>query len=303
MIPVVLLLIATGCKNKSPEDNSRLDGGNIAKTAVSVVYPSDTLQLNDTIDLNARSVFLLKYDVKANTTGYILKMNIKLSDHVNCGQPLFILQTKEALALGNTVNSLDPSFHFSGRTAVLSPSSGYVFMLNHLKGDYVREGEILATVADAGSFGFIMELPYEYDRLVGQGDRLTVRLPDGRNLDGYAARMMPSVDPAAQTRQVFIKVKDANDIPENLIASVNLLRKSVKGLCVPVKAVLTDDSQSEFWVMKLINDTTAVKVDIRKGIEYKNMIEIKSGNIMPEDRILVSGNYGMADTAYVKVNP
>jgi multidrug resistance efflux pump len=101
-------------------------------------------------------VFLLKSNVKANTTGYILKMNIKLSDRVNCGQPLFILQTKEARALGNTVNSLDPSFRFSGRTAVLSPASGYVFMLNHLKGDYVQEGEILATVSDAGSFGFIM---------------------------------------------------------------------------------------------------------------------------------------------------
>jgi hypothetical protein len=54
MIPSVLLLIAAGCKNRASEDNSLFNGGNITKTAVSVVHPSDTVQLKDTIVLNAR---------------------------------------------------------------------------------------------------------------------------------------------------------------------------------------------------------------------------------------------------------
>ena len=44
---------------------------------------------------------------------------------------------------------------------------------------------------------------------------------DGRNLNGYVAKIMPSVDPAAQTQQVLIKIKNGENIPENLIATRN----------------------------------------------------------------------------------
>jgi uncharacterized NAD(P)/FAD-binding protein YdhS len=64
---------------------------------------------------------------------------------------------------------------------------------------------------------------------------------------------------------------------------------------------LANETQTDFWVMKLINDTTAIKVPVQKGIETKNQVEILSPKFGPADKIVVTGNYGLADTAKVKI--
>jgi uncharacterized NAD(P)/FAD-binding protein YdhS len=55
--------------------------------------------------------------------------------------------------------------------------------------------------------------------------------------------------------------------------------------------------------MKMINDSTAVKVPVKTGLETGEKVEIISPDFSPQDRILVSGNYGLADTAKVKAYP
>jgi hypothetical protein len=53
--------------------------------------------------------------------------------------------------------------------------------------------------------------------------------------------------------------------------------------------------------MKMIDSTTAVKVPIKKGIETTDQVEILSPVFSTGDRILVTGNYGLPDTAKVKI--
>ncbi|MBO9617850.1 MAG: efflux RND transporter periplasmic adaptor subunit [Niabella sp.] len=293
-----LLMAACHSKTEEPAEGAAVPDLHIP---VTVAHPTDTMELADATTLNAISTYLLRSDVKANATGYVTKVHIKLSDLVHRGQVLFGLETKEARALGNTINHLDPSFRFSGSTTVVSPATGYVAMLNHQVGDYVQDGEVLATVTDAGSFGFVMNVPYEYNQLVHTGGSFLVHLPDGRTLNGQVAKIMPSVDSLTQTQKVLIKVKGGGSIPENLIATVQLVRKKAAGIYVPKTAVLTDDAQTAFWVMKLINDSIAVKTDIKKGTENDKWVEVVSDGIKPEDRIITVGNYGMGDTATIKI--
>lgn len=299
---VILAIMVTACNKNEPANTVNTDNS-VAKTSVTIGYPSDSVDLDETVSLNATASYLLKSDVKANTNGYIVRNNIKLAQNVQRGQVLFKLQTKESRALGNTINELDPSFRFSGYTSVVSPASGYVYMLNHQSGDYVQDGEILATVTDQSSFGFVMNLPYEYNQMVSIGKNLIVSLPDGRELNGYVAQIMPSVDPVSQTEKVLIKIRGNTSIPENLIANIILTKKEATKIAIPKDAVLTDDSQSKFWVMKLINDSTAIKTDFSKGIENNQWVEVLDGNISNNDKLVTSGNYGMSDTAYVKINP
>jgi uncharacterized NAD(P)/FAD-binding protein YdhS len=70
---------------------------------------------------------------------------------------------------------------------------------------------------------------------------------------------------------------------------------------LPKAAVLSDETQSEFWVMKMISDSTAVKVPVKKGIETGDRIEILSPTFNPADKIIITGNYGLPDTAKVKI--
>ncbi|MBP1164486.1 multidrug efflux pump subunit AcrA (membrane-fusion protein) [Chryseobacterium sp. PvR013] len=271
------------------------------KTEVNVAYPSDTIRLSNTITLNATATYLLKSDAKANSTGYITHMTIRLGDRISKGSVLFGLQTKEARALGNTINKLDKSFRFSGTTTVVSPATGYVVMLNHQIGDYVQDGEILATITDASSFGFVVDVPYEYLQLIKTQNSLSVKLPDGNSLPAKVAKVMPSVDAVSQTVKVLLQIAKSSTIPENLIGTVTLSKSTVYGLSVPKMAVLSDETQSSFWVMKMINDTTAIKTPVVKGTETDQYIQIKSGNITTKDKVITSGNFGLRDTATVKI--
>lgn len=269
-------------------------------TEVSIAFPSDTAKLANVVTLNATASYLLKSDVKANTNGYITKITIKMADHVNKGMLLFGLETKEARALGNTINKLDPSFHFNGNTTVVSPATGYVAMLNHQIGDYVQDGEILATITDANSFGFVVDVPYEYLQIVKSKKILPITLPDGIVLQGSIAKVMPTVDAVSQTVKILLKVAP-NDIPENLIGTISFSKNLDYGLSVPKMAVLSDEGQTSFWVMKLMNDSTAIKTTIEKGIETDKFIQVKSGDLTTKDRVLISGNFGLADTAAVHI--
>jgi hypothetical protein len=51
----------------------------------------------------------------------------------------------------------------------------------------------------------------------------------------------------------------------------------------------------------MINDSTAVKVPVKKGMETNDNVEIVSPSLSPTDKILLTGNYGLPDTAKVKM--
>jgi hypothetical protein len=51
--------------------------------------------------------------------------------------------------------------------------------------------------------------------------------------------------------------------------------------------------------MKLLNDSIAVKVLVKKGIETINEVEITDPVFNPSDRVILTGNYGLPDTATI----
>lgn len=297
IIPCCLFLFISACREKKEATPNVMPS---PRTIVSIGLASDTIQISEEISLHATASYLLQSDVKANATGYITGTKIKLGDKVNRGAALFSLQTKEARALGNTINKLDASFRFNGNSSVQSPSSGYVIMVNHQTGDYVQDGEVLATVNDASSFGFVMDVPFEYLNLLKNEKSILLSLPDGTHTTGIIAKVMPSADAISQTVKVLVKVANKN-IPENLVATVTFVKNKMYGLSVPKAAVVSDETQSSFWVMKLINDSTAVHTGFEKGLENNKWVQVISGNIKTGDRVIVSGNFGLADTSLVTI--
>ena len=258
--------------------------------------------LVDSLELNATSNFLQDNIIKSNINGYIKAVSTKVNQYTNAGKILFVLKTKEAESLGNTINKLDPSFNFSGTVRIAAPQNGYVTVLDHQAGDYVQDGEQLAVISNSKSFGFVLNVPYELRKYVTLNKSVDVVLPDGTVLTGTIALFMPTLDSVAQTQQVLIKVASSSNIPENLIAKIRIVKdKRINVPSLPKEAVLTDESQSNFWIMKMIDSITAVKVPITKGMETGNRVEIIRPQLSAKDTILLKGNYGLPDTAKVKI--
>jgi len=262
----------------------------------------DRSGLNDYIELNAVSAFLQKSYVKAIANGYLQSADVYPGKNVEKGQVLFTMKTKEAQSIGNAIEKLDTTLHFSGVNSIRANQHGYITQLNHQSGDYVQDGEQLAVISDRSSFVFLLDLPYELRPYVLGKRSVELLLPDGTKLNGLVGPTMPTVDSASQTQNVVIRVPSAGTIPENLIAKVRVLKTSKPNTqSLPKDAVLTDETESNFWVMKLIDTSTAVKVPVKKGIETRDRVEILSPLFGKDDKILVTGNYGLPDTAKVKV--
>jgi multidrug efflux pump subunit AcrA (membrane-fusion protein) len=292
-------LLLYGCNTATTDDSNDTPE---VRTPVTVTSVSETY-LNDYLELNATSTFLQQNFVKSNLNGYIQKSNIKFGDRVHRGEILFVLKTKEASAIGNAVNQLDSSFNFSGVNVIRAGASGYVMQLNHQAGDYVQDGEQLAVISDSRSFVFVMNVPYEDKSYVSIGKKVQVILPDSEMLDGTISSSMPLVDSVTQTLSYSIKVNFNHTIPQDLIAKIKILKSSISDAeTLPKSSVLSDETQTKYWVMKMINDSTAVKVPVKTGIEKGDTVQIISPHFLPEDKILSGGNYGLPDTALVTVN-
>lgn len=292
-------MLAVSCKQK--EADTAEAATTETRTPVTVTSVSyDPLQ--EFIELNATSSFLQQSFVKANLNGYVKNVNTKIGDFVSKGKTLFVLKTKEAEAIGDAVNRLNPDFKFSGVNTIPANASGFIIELNHQPGDYVQDGDQLAVISDSKSFVFVMNVPYEYKPYVTIGKQVEVMLPDQERLLGTIASAMPMIDSVSQTQSFSVRVNNTHTIPQNLVAKVKVVKVSkTTAATLPKSAILSDETLSEFWVMKMINDTMAVKTPVKKGLESGNRVEILSPDFSPQDKILLSGNYGLADTALVIV--
>jgi len=299
---ILLYLIPVCLSCHSPENDSKATGEEIVVQTPVTVTSVTTGPLIDYLELNATSAFLQSNIVKASATGYIKSVNVSPGQFVAVGRSLFIIETKEAKNIGTIINNLDTTFRFSGNTHIKASQSGYVTQLNHQAGDYVQDGEQLATISTEGSFGFILNIPFELARFAPLNKAVEVDLPDGTKRNGRISSILPAVDSVSQTQRMLIRINSTIAIPENLIVKVKII-KTQKNYAVVVakEALLSDESQTNFWVMKLIDSVTAVKVPVTKGLEVNNKVEIVQPLFSSVDRILTSGNYGLPDTAKVKI--
>jgi HlyD family secretion protein len=295
---VIILSYFASCAHKAEASEEIAEPVQTPVTVTGIIKEP----LEEFIELNATSTYLLKNYIKANENGYLQSAHVLPGQFVKVGQTLFTIKTKEAESIGNAVNKLDTSFKFSGTNTIKAGADGYITQINHQSGDYVQDGEQLVVISDENSFVFILELPYELRPYVKVGNRLELKLPDGEMLPGLISSFMPTVESVSQAQNIVIKVNSSHSIPENLVAKVTI-PKIIRdhSVSLPRAAVLSDETQTQFWVMKMMDSITAVKVPIKKGIETKDRIEILSPAFSDQDKILLTGNYGLSDTAKVRI--
>ncbi len=300
----IYILLASACffSCKGEATDSTTEEATI-ETVTPVTVTTPTIEtISDSIELNATSTILQKSYIKANITGYVRAVNTQVSKYVSSGQTLFTLKTKEAESIGNAINQLDSSFKFSGVSNIKASESGYVAELNHQIGDYVQDGEQLAVISNTSSFTFLLNLPYELRPYVLNKGSVQLTLPDGEKLNGIITSTMPTVDSVSQTQPILLKVNPPHPIPENLVAKVKVVKTMrVNATTLPKAAVLTDETETNFWIMKIVNDSTAQKVPVIKGIENGGKVEILSPPLTPQDRVVITGNYGLEDKAKVRI--
>lgn len=293
---ICLAVIVSDCKSPLSEDNF----SGLVRTPVTVTSIMSS-PVSSSAEVRAVSVCLRKSVVRAIVTGTVTSALINQGDYVYSGKPVFTITTREAGVMGSK-RQVDSSLSFTGNISITAGKDGVVSSVSYQKGDYVAEGDELATISDQESLVFIAEIPFELSGYMASNRECTLRLPGARVIKGIVTGKLADMEELSQTVKYLIKPLNAGVLPTNLIATVSLSLESKKNATVlPKEALLANETLTEFWIMKLINDSVAVRVDVRKGIETNDVVEILDPLFLPSDRILLTGNYGLPDTAGVKI--
>jgi biotin carboxyl carrier protein len=289
----ILLTQVFGCHNPDTQE----DTGK-AVALVTVVHPQRGL-IESTTQLPAISLYLQKNSIAASVGSYIKSVKIRLGDHVQKGQLLYVLETKERHAMTyDTLNLKD-----YGIISIKAPNAGIISNIAVQQGgSFISEGSALCTIAATTSVAFQINVPYELKRNIKTGERCQIILPDSSRLTATIESPLTQVDPSAQAQPYLARLSSSAFLPENLIGSAQIItHQESDAQLVPRQCVLSDELMHHFWVMQAISDSVAIKVPIQPGEKNDSLIEITAPTFLPTDRILSSGNYGLSDTAAIKI--
>jgi biotin carboxyl carrier protein len=289
-----MIAFSTSC-NRSTVTSEEVSIVITPVTIVPIIYKS----VSESIELPAVTAFLNKSIVRSTTTGIVESISIALGDNVINGQKLFAVKTREASALNSSLKG-DSMLSFKGRINIAASKEGVITSVSHQNGDFVQEGDELAVISEQNSLVFILDTPFEYIKYVEKNRTCKILLPDNQIINGNITGRLPEMDTQAQTVRYIIRPVFTGHLPANLNAVVNIVTSSrPKAAILPKSAVLGNETMTEFWVMKLINDTTAIKVQVTKGYENNEEVEIASPEFLQSDRIILTGSYGLPDTARI----
>ncbi|TSA35565.1 MAG: hypothetical protein D4R64_09325 [Porphyromonadaceae bacterium] len=291
---IIGIIVVTGCKQAA------VNSEKIARSRIPVTVSAIRIgQMITYIELSATSAFLFKADIKAPCTGYVDNMLINQGDAVEKNQLLFTIKTKEASAIqDDSLNNLK----FSGIVNVKAANTGLIASIGHPKGDYVAEGDQLCQIIVPESLVFILDVPFELSGSLRLSTPCEIALPDNQVIKGIIKSRFPSMASSSQTERFIVRLAEPKNLPENLVGKIRIVKESVKDAAsLPKSCILTNETMQSFWVMKLINDSIAVKVIITTGISEEEYVQITRPVFKASDLFLTSGNYGLGDTVSVKV--
>lgn len=294
MLSLLFIPFLVSCGgNQTHEDNLVTSSGIQVKTTRVI-----KAGIKNSVDLNGKTIFLKKNTITSPISGYVLKMKVQYGDKVQMNDTLFVIQTKENKALSGTANSGAEN----GIIAIKASSPGIINEVNiSQEGLFVSEGSPLCTLVDNRMMFVQMSVPFQYNNLLEAGKSVQVYLPDETTMVAGISKIMPFVDDVSQTQNVLLKLNTTRILPENLNVRIKLEHTYQKiTTLLPKDAVLSNEIQNEFWVMKMINDTLAVKTPLTIGIQNDSLVEVNSSELKEGDVVISEGAYGLPDSVTVK---
>jgi len=289
----IFMFVLSSCTKKQTEETEPLLKG----VEVSAAFPIKG-RMTEYSDLNANTFFLYQEIIRGTFSGFVSKTYKNLGDNVKKGDLLFSIRTKESSAMDST----NPGNQFSGLVNINAHSDGVLIELNYHAGDYITETDRLALIVNPSSLRIMLNVPFRYSDKVLMSARYSIKLPDNKIMSAEVVKKIPSIDPVNQTQSFILKPVTEVKLPANLNLIVQIPLQTIAGaMALPKAAIVTNETQSEFWVMKILNDSTAVKLNITKGIVTDSLIQIKEPVISESDRFITEGVYGLPDTVNISI--
>lgn len=293
---VLLLLIISnlGC-NKKVETS--VEKKALINVEMGLVQEND---IKEYLTFNGVTQYQKKENIRANVTGYISRMNFKIGDGIKTGQTFASVRTKEQDALKDAVKIDSSLSKFISPIVIKSNVTGIITLLNITNNDYIAEGDILATIVQPKSLVVQVNVPFEYEDYVAIGTTCEIILQNNENFTATISGELPTIDAAAQS-QIFLISLPEKDLPENLNVQVRIIyREAINAITIPKTALQTNELLTDYWVMKVVEDSLAIKQKVKPLLRNDSLVQIEAGDLKVNEVIITEGAYQMQDSTYVR---
>lgn len=293
-ISVLLILINfSACKKKAETVSEKKAPINVRVVAV------QQNDIKEYLTFNGVTQYQKKENIRSNVTGYISWMKYKIGDNIRNGQTFASVRTKEQDALKEAVKIDSTLLKFIKPQSIQSNASGVLTVLNITQNDYVAEGDVLASVVQPKSLVVQVNVPFEYEDYVNIGTNCEILLQNEKTITGKITRKLPTIDPLAQSQVFLIALPNAN-LPENLNVQVKTIyREDAAAMTIPKTALQTNELLSDFWVLKIVNDSMALKQKVIPLLRNDSIVQVKSESLKVNDLVITEGGYQMQDSTIV----
>jgi len=293
LFAIYMFQMLSSCKTRVASDEEQMP---VVSVKATQIIKGD---IENEISFNGNTVYLKKNQVVSPISGYIMRVNMKFGDEVQKDEILFEVQTRERKALESDSDTIGDF----GIVKVQATSDGFVneLIINE-PGVYVAEGSLLCNIVNSKDLMVKVNVPFEYHSILLKERKCKILLTDNTIITGSVSRILPVVDEVNQTQTVLIKPETNRQLPENLNLIIKFLNEIHKNVFLVTKSsLMTNETQSEFWIMRIDAGDMAVKIPVKRGIENDSIAEIISSQLNGKDLIITEGAYGLPDSTVITI--
>lgn len=191
------------------------------------------------------------------------------------------------------IESIKSQKEVSPYTTFYSPHSGTVSEILATEGSYVMEGAPIVKLADLKNLWLETQVNVNYTKSLRLGQTAQLSFVDFPNQTVRAkiSFINPEINPDSRLLLIRMEVPNAGGfLKPGMQAIARLTQSNVKGLFIPVDAVIRDENATFIWVEK--SHGVFENVMVETGVESGGMIEITSA-MDPDKKVVITGAYAI----------
>ena len=191
------------------------------------------------------------------------------------------------------IESLKTTASVSPYTIFYSTASGTISEISTTEGSYAMEGSAIIKLADLNSLWLETQVNVNYAKNLKMGQKAQITFTDfpDKTINSIVSFINPEIN--SDTRLLLIRLEIPNpnlQFKPGMQAVAKLTQSNLKGLYIPVDAVIREENATYIWVEK--RQGVFENVMVETGIEANGMIEIKS-QIDSTKKVVITGAYAI----------
>jgi RND family efflux transporter MFP subunit len=321
VLPAALLVVLLGC-SRGAGDSISTDAvpqrGEATPVRVEVVMRT-TVSL--TVSGPGRTEALREVRIRATFAGRLAEFSVADGDRVQSGEAIgaLVAQTSDAALEGarsmlasartdqqraDAKRALELAMSDLVRQPLRAPASGVVLSHAANAGDFVSEGDVIATIADATSVAFVAQVSQSELRSIRRGQDVVVELAaEGQAAPGIVHGVLPTASAENLNAPVRIDFVPARrDLHVGLFGTARItVAQHQNVLVVPASAVLRDDITGVTRAAMITPDSLVRWVEVVTAARQGDALEVSGPALQPGTRVIVSGHVGLPEGTRIRV--